>query len=101
MTQNQWLLIALLAVGAYGIRLIGLIGGQAINDNPRLQPLLEELPGCLVVALVAASLTGQPPLTWLAALVALGVAVVTNNVVITMVGGIAALIGLGYIAVSF
>ncbi|MEO1189077.1 MAG: AzlD domain-containing protein [Pseudomonadota bacterium] len=94
MTQNQWMLILLLAIAAYGIRLLGLLSGQAIRTNPRLTPLLDDLPGCLVVGLVAASLAGQPLPTWMAAAIALLAAVITNNVVMTMGVGLATIIGL-------
>ncbi len=92
MTGAQWLLIGLLACASYGIRLIGLFGGHAISANPRLKPFLDDLPGCLVVGLVAASLAGEPALTWGAALVALAVAILANNVVVTMAAGLAAII---------
>jgi branched-subunit amino acid transport protein len=38
----------------------------------------------IIVSLVAASLSGEPLQTWLAALAALLVAVLTNHVVVTM-----------------
>ena len=91
MTPAQWMLIILLAIAAYGTRLTGLLGGRAIAANPRLKPFLEDLPGCLIVGLVAASLAGEPALVWLAALLALVVAILINNVVITMVAGLAAI----------
>ena len=45
MTLDHWLLIGLLAIGAYGLRLAGLFGGQAILQNARLKTLLDDLPG--------------------------------------------------------
>ncbi len=92
MSSAEWLLIGLLAVASYGVRLAGLIGGRAIAANPRLKPFLDDLPGCLVVGLVASSLAGEPVVTWLAALVALAVAIASNNVVVTMAAGLAAII---------
>ncbi|MDF2367854.1 AzlD domain-containing protein [Sneathiella sp.] len=100
MTLDHWLLIALLAVGAYGLRLAGLIGGQAILHNAKLKTLLDDLPGCLIVALVATSLADAAPLTWIAAAFALVVAIVSNNVVITMALGFAAMFGLQYFGVG-
>lgn len=98
MTTNQWMLILLLGLAAYGIRLLGLLGGQAIRGNTRLAPILEDLPGCLVVGLVAASLADQPSetwaVTWAAAGIAVMAAVVSNNVVVTMVVGFLAIVGL-------
>jgi|3_EtaG_2_1085321.scaffolds.fasta_scaffold09295_2 uncharacterized membrane protein len=96
MTLDHWLLIAFLAVGAYGLRLAGLIGGQAILRNERLKTLLDDLPGCLIVALVATSLADASPLTWIAAAFALVVAILTNNVVITMALGFAAMFGMQF-----
>ncbi len=92
MTGAQWLLIGLLAIAAYGVRLAGLFGGRAIAANPRLKPFLDDLPGCLVVGLVAASLAGEPMVTWTAALVALIIAILSNNVVLTMATGMAAIV---------
>ncbi|MAL80243.1 MAG: branched-chain amino acid transporter [Sneathiella sp.] len=100
MSPDHWLLILCLAVGAYGLRLAGLIGGQAIIRNARLKTLLDDLPGCLIVALVAASLANSDLTVWLAALFALAVAILSNNVVITMALGFAAMFGLQYFGVS-
>lgn len=97
MSQNQWMLILFLGLAAYGIRLLGLLAGQTIQHNARLRPVLEDLPGCLVVGLVAVSLADQPVETWLAAGAALAVAVVSNNVVVTMVLGFIAILGLRYL----
>ena len=100
MSPDHWLLILCLAVGAYGLHLAGLIGGQAIIRNARLKTLLDDLPGCLIVALVAASLANSDLTVWLAALFALAVAILSNNVVITMALGFAAMFGLQYFGVS-
>lgn len=91
MNSEQWLLIIILGLGAYGIRFLGLIGGNAINDNPRFKKILNNLPGCLVVALVASSLANADPITWLAAAIALTVAIISNHVVLTMAIGFTAI----------
>ena len=88
MTQTQWALIVALAIGTYAIRYIGLLAGDAIERRPALRAILRDLPGCLVVALVASSLAGESLVVWLAAVVALGVATRTNHVVTTMLVGI-------------
>ncbi len=93
MTSSHWILIGILAVAAFAIRLTGWIAGNAIRKS-RMAPLLEDLPGLIVVSLVAASLAGQSILTWLAAAVALGTAWKTNSVVATMLVGVAAFAGL-------
>ncbi len=88
MTHTQWALIVALAIGTYAIRYIGLLAGDAIERRPALRAILRDLPGCLVVALVASSLAGESLVVWLAAVVALGVATWTNHVVTTMLVGI-------------
>lgn len=93
MTSSHWILIGILAVAAFAIRLTGLIAGNAIRKS-RMAPLLEDLPGLIVVSLVAASLAGQPLVTWIAAAAALGTAWRTNHVVATMLVGVAAFAGL-------
>ncbi|MFT6674384.1 MAG: branched-subunit amino acid transport protein [Sulfitobacter sp.] len=94
MNGSFWLLIGILAVAAFGIRLLGLCAGDAIRGS-RFAWVLDELPGLIVVALVAASLAGQPLVTWLAAAAALLAAYVTNHVIATMCIGFAAYAGLG------
>ena len=91
MTTEQWFLIITLGLGAYSIRFLGLIAGKAINDNQKLKKILDNLPGCLVVALVASSLAEAEPITWLAASIALVAAIITNHVVLTMLIGFAAI----------
>ena len=87
MTQAQWALIGALALGTYAIRYVGLLAGDAIERRPALRAVLHDLPGCLVVALVASSLAGKEPFVWLAAAAALVVAAWTKHVIATMVVG--------------
>ncbi|MGB0913459.1 MAG: AzlD domain-containing protein [Phaeobacter italicus] len=89
MTLSHWMLILLLAIAAFSIRVLGLFAGDAIRAS-RFAWVLDDVPGLLVVALVASSPAGQSAVTWAAAAVALGVAYVTNHVILTMcVGGLA------------
>lgn len=101
MSLDHWLLILLLALGTYSLRLIGLFGGQRMIRNERFRTLLADLPGCLIVALVAASLGNADPITWIAAAIALIVAILTRNVVITMALGFAAMFALRYFTGGF
>ena len=89
MTFPFWMLIAVLAAAAFSIRVLGLIAGDAIRSS-RYSWILDDLPGLIVVSLVASSLTGQSVGTWLAAAVALFVACMTNHVIWTMCVGVAA-----------
>lgn len=87
MTDTQWLLIIVLAIGAYSIRFTGLVSGQLLSENVRLNKFLGDLPGCLIIALIAASLSEAHLLTWIAAAIAFIVALISNNVVATMALG--------------
>lgn len=76
MTFPFWMLIVVLVVAAFSIR------------------VLDDLPGLIVVSLVASSLAGQPLGTWIAAAIALAIAYATNHVILTMCVGVAAYGGL-------
>lgn len=89
MTAPYWTLILVLAGAAFSIRVIGLLAGDAIKTS-RMAWVLDDVPGLIVVSLVAASLAGQPLGTWLAAGVALAVACVSNHVIATMGAGVVA-----------
>lgn len=96
MSGTYWALIGLLAVAAFSIRVAGLLGGVRIRAS-RHAWMLDELPGLIVVSLVASSLAGQPLPTWIAAGVALGAAIMTNHVIATMAVGVAAYAELGWL----
>lgn len=96
MTSPFWMLIVVLAVAAFSIRVLGLVAGDAIKAS-RMAWVLDELPGLIVVSLVASSLGGQSVGTWIAAAAAFGVAYVTNHVILTMCIGVAAYGGLQWI----
>lgn len=83
MTNAHWTLIIVLCFATFSIRIFGLLAGDRIRLSKHSW-ILDDLPGLIIVSLVAASLSGESVHTWLAALVALLVAVLTNNVVLTM-----------------
>lgn len=93
MTAPFWTLIIVLAIAAFSIRAIGLFTGNRIRSS-RHAWMLEDVPGLIVVSLVAASLANQPAQTWVAAAIALGVALKTNHVTATMCIGVLAYAGL-------
>lgn len=97
MSGDHWAVITVLAIAAFSIRVLGMVAGGRIRAS-RSAWVLDELPGLIVVSLVASSLAGQPAQTWLAAVVALCAAVVTNHVILTMVVGVAAFAGLTFLA---
>lgn len=93
MTFPFWMLIVVLAIAAFSIRVLGLFAGDAIKSS-RFSWMLDELPGLIVVSLVASSLAGGSIGTWIAAAAALTVAYFTNHVILTMCVGVAAYSGL-------
>lgn len=93
MTGAHWAVIGILALAAFSIRVVGLIAGGRIRAS-RHAWVLDELPGLIVVCLVAASLAGQPVQTWIAAAAALGAAILTNHVIATMFVGVIVYAGL-------
>lgn len=96
MSGAHWAIIALLALIAFLIRVVGLMAGERIRAS-RQAWMLDELPGLIVVSLVASSLIGQTLPTWIAAGVALGFAIITNNVIATMVVGVFAFASLTWL----
>lgn len=87
MNHDILYLIGGLAVATYAIRVLGLVTGNMIQRS-RFAWVLDELPGLLIVALVASSLSSITQVGWLAAAITLMIAIYTNNVVLTMIGGV-------------
>lgn len=93
MTGSHWAVIGVLAIAAFSIRVVGLIAGGRIRAS-RHSWVLDELPGLIIICLVASSLAGQSVQTWIAACAALGAAVYTNHVIATMTVGVLVFAGL-------
>lgn len=93
MTGSHWAVVGVLAIAAFSIRVVGLIAGGRIRAS-RHSWVLDELPGLIIICLVASSLAGQPMQTSIAAGAALGAAVLTNNVIATMTVGVLVFAGL-------
>lgn len=98
MSGAHWAMIGLLAVAAFAIRVVGLMAGGRIRASRQVW-VLDALPGLIVVSLVASSLVGQPTTTWIAAGVALGIAILVNHVIVTMVAGVAVYAALAWLGV--
>ena len=88
---DAWLVILALTVTTFAIRLSGALLGQRIPTHGRWATALRALPGSLIVSLVVVSLLTGGPREWAAAVVATGVAVITRNLPLTMIAGIAAI----------
>lgn len=89
MTFSYWMLIVVLSVATVSTRVLGLFAGDAIKSS-KFSWVLDDLPGLIIVSLVASSLAGQPVGTWVAAGFALAVAYATNHIILTMCIGVAA-----------
>jgi len=62
--DERWALIAALAGGTFSIRFAGARLGQAIPRRGPAARALADLPGCLIVALVATSMLSAGPKEW-------------------------------------
>ena len=80
----------LLASATFATRFLGVVLGQHLPQTGPWNRALNALPGCLIVSLVAVLLVDKGPAEWLAAALALGVAIATRSLPLTMAAGIAA-----------
>lgn len=87
--SEQWQVIFWLAAITILIRLTGAMLGQRLPEHGAWARALNALPGCLMVSLVSVLVLSGGPQEWLAAAVALLVALATRNLPITMLVGIA------------
>ncbi|MFL5285920.1 MAG: AzlD family protein [Rhodopila sp.] len=87
---EHWIVIAGLAAGTFAIRLGGYLLGARLPSTGAWARAFAALPGCLISALVAVILVQGTPAEWVAAAVALEVALFTRSLPLTMVTGIAA-----------
>lgn len=88
--SDQYLLITILAIATFSMRYFGVLLGQYIPDTGAWARALNALPGCLIVSLVAVMVMSGGPTEWLGAVVALGVAITTRNLPLTMLIGVVA-----------
>ena len=79
-----------LALATISVRLFGIAIGQRLPQTGVWARSLKSLPGCLIVALISVMLLSKGPLEWIAAALALLVAIITRSLPLTMIVGIAA-----------
>lgn len=89
MGSSMIMLIGGLAIATFAVRALGLITGNFFQES-RFSWVLRDLPGILIVSLVASSLANLTIEGWIAACIALGIALYSNHVILTMIGGVAA-----------
>ena len=92
MSTDHWLLIAALSASTIGLRVVGYLAGSAMMARPFWRRVLDVFPGCLVPALVASALANGGPAHYAAAAIALGTAILTRNIIATMLLGMAAFV---------
>ncbi|MCH2076298.1 MAG: AzlD domain-containing protein [Rhodobacteraceae bacterium] len=97
MTPEHWILIAVLSASTIGLRLVGYLAGSAMMARPFWRRVFDVFPGCLVTALVASALANGGPGHVIAALVALAAAIVTRNIIVTMLLGMGAFVLAGMV----
>ena len=88
--SEPWVVIAGLAAGTFAIRFGGYLLGARLPSTGAWARGFAALPGCLISALVAVILVQGTVAEWLAAAVALAVAMLTRNLPLTMAAGIGA-----------
>lgn len=86
---STWPLIAALAVATFSIRLAGFLLGARMPTTGRWATAFNALPGCLIASLLTVILLQGSTVEWIAALIALLVAIATRNLPLTMAVGIA------------
>lgn len=79
-----------LAAGTFSTRYLGVALGRRLPRSGPWTRALNALPGSLVVSLVTVLLAGGGADEWAGATIALGVAIATRSLPLTMVAGIAA-----------
>ena len=87
---NQWWLILGLTLGTFLIRLGGYVLGARLPSTGVWTRAFSALPGCLIAALLAVILVQGNISEWIAAVIALALAMLTRNLPLTMIAGIAA-----------
>lgn len=92
MSTPVWLLITGLALGTFSIRLGGYLLGARLPRQGVWARALSALPGTLIIALLATQLVHGGPAEWGAAAVSLGIATLTRNLPLTMLGGLLSIV---------
>lgn len=89
--SNPWTLILPLALGTFSIRFAGARLGRRIPSHGPWARAVRALPGCLIVSMVAVSLTSGDFREWIAGLAAAFAALITRSLPLAMAAGIAAI----------
>ena len=90
--SESWIVVLFLAACTFSIRLSGILLGKRLPTSGAWARGLNALPGCLIVALVANLVLSGGPNEWIAGTLALAAAMLTRNLLITMIVGISAVV---------
>ncbi len=86
--SDTWIVITVLALATFSIRLGGVLLGQKLPVSGPWARGLNALPGCLIIALVSVLVFSGGQDEWIASVVALAAALLTRNLPLTMAAGI-------------
>jgi len=87
---DQWILIVGLTIGTYLIRIGGYLLGAKLPATGSWARAFAVLPGCLISALLAVIVVQGSVTEWVAASIALVIAILTRSLALTMCAGIIA-----------
>lgn len=85
-----WFIIIGLAAATFTIRVSGYVLASHLPQSGRWARGFAALPGCLIAALLSVILVQGGLHEWLAAAIALAIALVSRSLPLTMLGGIGA-----------
>lgn len=90
MTHEVWITALGLGAASFAIRLGGYLLARQLPQKGAWARGMKALPGSLIVALVTLMMVNGGPIEWAAGALALGAALVTRNVPLSMLVGIVA-----------
>lgn len=88
-TPDALLAVLGMAAATYALRIGGLLLAGYLPRRGRWAAAFEQVPGAVMVAIVAPAILAAGPLGWIAAAACAGVALRTRNLLLTMLVGIA------------
>jgi branched-subunit amino acid transport protein len=101
-----WTLIIGMAFSTFFVKAVFLLPGHRLRLPPALEAVLRYAPAAALMAIIVPALAmsegtlsiGLDNPRWLAGLVGFAIAILTRNIVLTIVGGMLALALLGWVA---
>lgn len=92
MDDNSFLLIlaviSCMAVATYFTRAGGLFIVSRINPTPRFRAFLDHVPSSILVAIIVPTLVGKGPSELVAASITVTAAVITRNIIVSLLCGL-------------